>query len=273
MIRRFSISLLVGLALPTPHEAQVAPGTTTALEVAVEDAAALWSRHDGTGFANDVVRAAFHAAGVEVTFRVVPYARCKQLVIEGAVPACFSMSRDPALKGVVLFPSMPILVCYADLVQDPARPVRATRLRDLPRGTVVGTVLGYEYPDAVREAVKTGAIVLDEAPSEDMLLRKLAAGRLPVALVNVNDNKSVAYLSALAQIAKPAVRVERVGALESFAGFSARHARGPWALKKYEEGMRIIGASGTLTAITRRWADSSQAAIRTARPETSRPRP
>ena len=93
------------------------------------------------------------------------------------------MSRDPGLKGAVLFPSIPIFTCYADLVQDKSHPAPGARLRDLPRGTVVGTVMGYDYPDALRRAVKSGAIVLDESPSEDMLLRKLAAGRLPAAVI------------------------------------------------------------------------------------------
>src|SRR6185369_12478061 len=47
------------------------------LPIAVEDDAGPWSQHDGTGFANDVVRAAFKATGVEVELLVVPYARCK----------------------------------------------------------------------------------------------------------------------------------------------------------------------------------------------------
>ena len=38
------------------------------LEVAVEDAADVWSRADGTGYANDIVRAAFRAGGIEPRF-------------------------------------------------------------------------------------------------------------------------------------------------------------------------------------------------------------
>jgi polar amino acid transport system substrate-binding protein len=270
MIRRLVIPLAAGVALSLPHDVHEGP-RAPAIDVAVEDAAALWSRRDGTGLANDVVRTAFRAAGVDITLRVVPYARCKQMAIQGDVVGCFSMSRDPGLKGVVVFPAMPIFVCYADLIRDPARPLAGTSLRNLPRGTVVGTVLGYEYPDAVREAVKSGAIVLDEAPSEDMLLRKLAAGRLPAALVNVNDSKSLAYLTALAHIPATAMRVERVGTLQSYIGFSVRHPRGAWALAKYEEGMRRISANGALNGIARQWAESSSAAVRAARQDKAPP--
>ena len=264
-----TLGFLVLAAGSLPAHAPAAP----ALEVAVEDAAALWSRGDGTGFANDVVRAAFHAAGIEVAFRVVPYARCKQMVRQGAVAACFSMSRDPDLKGSVLFPSVPIFTCYADLFLDPKHPLAGAHLRDLPRGTVVGTVLSYEYPDEVRKAVKSGAIVLDESPTEQMLLRKLAAGRLPAAIFNVNDAKSIAYLSALAHVPNTAVRVDRVGVLQSYLGFSVKHPRGAESLKKFEEGLRRIGGDGTLAEISRRWADTSRRVVAAATSETARPRP
>jgi polar amino acid transport system substrate-binding protein len=254
------LTLSLGLALFAGPAAGQRTGQP-AIEIAVEDAAALWSRPDGTGFANDVVRAAFKASGIDVIFRVVPYARCKRLLVEGAVVACFSMSMHPDLRGTVLFPSSPIFTCYTELVQSTAHPLAVKRLRELPRGTNVGSVLGYEYPEPILKAVKDGAIVLDESESEESLLRKLSAGRLPAALVNVNDSKSLGYLNAIAHAPSAAVRVERVGALPSYLGFSARHAKAKWAFQKYEEGMRIIAGNGRIGAITREWSDSAAAAI------------
>jgi hypothetical protein len=270
LLRPLALPLLIFMSNPAPAQAP-ASARTVPLEIAAEDAADLWSRADGTGLANEVVRAAFLAAGVEVTFRVVPYARCKQMVREGSVAACFSMSRDPELKGVVLFPSTPIFTCFSELVQDKAHPAPAARLRDLPRGTVVGTVLGYEYPDALRAAAKSGAVVLDESPSEEMLLRKLAAGRLPAAVLNVNAEKSIEYVTASAHLPGNAERLDRVGELASFVGFSAKNPQGPVALKKFEEGIRVVIANGTVAAISRRWADTSAAVIRASRAPVKRP--
>ncbi len=257
------IAICAALAAPL---CAAAPQSAPSLEIAVEDAAAVWSRPDGTGLANDVVRAAFHASGIEVKLRVVPYARCKRSVLSGDVVACFSMSRDPSLNGAVLFPAMPIFVCYAELIQNPARPLRAARLQDLPRGTVIGTVLGYEYPEALNAAVKSGAIVLDEAPSEEHLMRKLAAGRLAGAVVNVNESKPLAFLSAVSHVPNTMMRVERIGTLPSFLGFSVKHPKGAWALEKYESGMRAIAGNGVLAAITRRWTESAAAFVRAAGP-------
>ena len=69
------------------------------LEIHVENAADPFSRPDGTGYANDVVRAAFESVGVRVKFTVVPYARCKYKVLSGAAAVCVSMSWDPSFEG------------------------------------------------------------------------------------------------------------------------------------------------------------------------------
>jgi ABC-type amino acid transport substrate-binding protein len=268
MIKATLYSLLAGIAIATMPAPP--PPPPPPLEIAVEDAAALWSRPDGTGFANDVVRAAFKASGVDVNFRVVPYARCKRMLVDGAVVACFSMSMHPDLTASVVFPAMPIFTCYTDLVQNPVHPLSAAHLRDLPRGTAVGSVLGYEYPEPILKAVKDGAIVLDESQSEESLLRKLAAGRIAAALVNVNESKSLAYLNAIARTPSAAVRVERIGVLQSYLGFSKRHANAKSAMQKYEEGMRRIASNGVLSGLARQWGDSAAAGIRAAQSSTGR---
>lgn len=241
------------------------------LQVAVEDAADPWSRADGTGFANDVVREAFQAAGVQVRFLVVPYARCRSMAIEGAVAACFSMSAAPDQKGTVRFPSQALFQCFTELLQNPSWPLKSGRLHDLPRGTVVGTVIGYEYPPEVRRAAATGAIRLEESASETILLRKLAAHRLSAALVNLNESKPLDYVRALAGVTSGVGDAGRVGTLSSYIGFSVRHPRGAWALEKFDRGMRRLSASGALVRLRRRWADSSAATVR-AQPVSPKPR-
>ncbi len=59
---------------------------------------------DGTGYVNDAVRAAFHAAGWTVELKVIPYARCKALATSGKLAGCFSASRTPELEGVLQSP-------------------------------------------------------------------------------------------------------------------------------------------------------------------------
>lgn len=228
----------------------------------MEDAADLWSRADGTGFANEVVTAAFRAARVPMELSIMPYARCKQLVVEGTVAACASMSRDRTSATSVRFPALPLFVCYTELLENSARPLPSANLSALPRGTRVGIVLGYEYPPAVDSALHNGRIILEASPSEEILMRKLAAGRVDAALMNLNGVKTLPYVIALAGLPANIVSRGRVGTLESFLGFSLQHPRSVDAMSQFESGMRTIRASGELTAITRRWTDTSRAVTR-----------
>src|SRR5829696_4417111 len=110
------------------------------IEIGVEDGAGRWSRPDGTGYSNDVARAAFAAAGVEVRLRVLPYKRCKQLALTGELAACLAMSPEPALRGRIVFPANPLFVFSSELLVRADVP-RPRRVEELRRGAVVGTVL------------------------------------------------------------------------------------------------------------------------------------
>jgi ABC-type amino acid transport substrate-binding protein len=228
-------------------------GADTTVEIAVEDAADPWSRRDGTGYANDVVRAAYQAVGVRALFRVVPYTRCKRLVTEGAVVACFSMSRDSTLAHDVVFAKAPLFVCNADYFENRAKPLGARRPEDVRRGTVVSIVLGYEYPESVHQLARRGIIRLEPSPSEEISLRKLAAGRVDAAIINYNDVKNVAYLSASVGAPGMLRPAFRAGVLESFIGFSRRHPRGAWARERFDRGLRTIAADGRLKRIEADW--------------------
>ena len=74
------------------------------LTVAVEDEAAPWSQKDGSGFANDVVKAAFKASKVDILLQVVPYSRCKHMVVQGEVAACLACRGYRSWKGKSFFP-------------------------------------------------------------------------------------------------------------------------------------------------------------------------
>jgi ABC-type amino acid transport substrate-binding protein len=245
----------------SPLAAQRPPAADSVLDIAVEDDADIWSRADGTGFANDVVRAAFQAAGVGVRLHVVPYARCKQQVVDAAVVACFSMSQLPALA----VPEQPLFVYFSDYFRRAGGPPLPATPDRLPHGTTVGVVLGYEYPASVYDLELRGVIRLESSPSEAVNLRKLAAGRVDLAIVNHNETKPDALLLARAGVTATVERTFRAGVLPSFLGFSRAHPRTPWAMARFTQGMRIIAANGTLRRIQNRWANEANAVARSLR--------
>ena len=226
---------------------------SNSLVIAVEDDAAPWSRADGTGYANDVVSAAFKAVGVDVELRVVPYARCKRMAIRGTAAGCFSMSPSPEFNGLIELSAKPLFTPYAGYFYNVNKPPQAKRQEDLPAKTVVGTVIGYEYPPEFERLVKAGIITLEESPSEVMNLKKLAAGRVDLALLTYDEMKSPAWLMTRAGVGDKVKTTFRAGALNSYIGFSLKHPQGAWALQQFNKGFDIITRNGALRRIQQMW--------------------
>jgi len=227
---------------------------TKSLVIAVEDDAAPWSRADGTGYANDVVVAAFSAVGIDVKLRVMPYARCKRMAIKGDVAGCLSMSPSTEFQGLIELSAKPLFTCYAGYFYNVNRPPRVTRQTDLPAKTVVGTVIGYEYPAEFEGLKQKGIIVLEESPSEELNLKKLALGRVDLALLTYNQVKSPQWLISRAGVEGKVKTAFQAGLLQSYIGFSRKHSEGLWALQQFNKGYRLISANGTLRHIGSAWS-------------------
>jgi hypothetical protein len=245
-MRWLAVALLSALASPARAEEP--------LVLAAEDEAAPWSNRDGTGFANDLVVSAFRAAGVEARLEVVPYSRCKHLAVTGKVAACFSMSWVPELEGKVVFPEAPLFRCRAEYWEATARPLGPVGLGGLPRGTLVASVLDYEYPPSFDEARRRGLLAADPSPSEEVALRKLVLGRTRLAVIMADPaSKPAAGVAERAGVAGQ-VRLAFVeGENLSFIGFSAAHPRGAWARARFQEGFRAIQRDGTAARIAAAW--------------------
>jgi polar amino acid transport system substrate-binding protein len=230
------------------------------LLIAVEDAAAPWSYQDGTGYANDLVREAFRAVGVEVTFKVVPYVSCKRLVVNGAVVGCFSMSPEPGLEREVTFAETPLFTVWFDYFYNRKKPLAATSEGNIPRGTLVGIVIGYEYPPYVRQ-LKGRGVILQESRDEETNLKKLAHGRIDAAIITHNDLKPVETMIVKAGATGSIEFLFRSGVMGSFIGFSKKHPQGEVARKKFNEGFRIIRKNGRVKQIMARWDQASKSEL------------
>jgi len=223
------------------------------LEIYVENAADPFSRPDGTGYANDVVRAAFEAVGVRIKFRVVPYTRCKYKVLSGEAAACVSMSWDPSFEGRIRFADTPLIKVTPVYYENRARPLIARSEAELGKGVVTGTIRGYEYPKTVMEAHARG-MVFDENSSEQANLQKLALGRIDAVMVMSNPLTGVGHWAKDADV-ETLVRIAFTSASseEGYFAVSISHRDGLPALGQYNEGIRIITANGLLEQIRARW--------------------
>jgi polar amino acid transport system substrate-binding protein len=223
------------------------------LLIAVEDDAAPWSQRDGTGFANDIVRAAFKAVGSEIELSVVPYARCKDMAIKGKAVACFTMSWVPELAGKIVFAEKPLFRCSVDYFASNKRPLKANSEETIAKGTIIGIVNGYEYPPSLYALKEKGIVVLEESESEELNLKKLSLGRIDAALVTHNETKPAELLLARAGVTRQVTRTFKSGVNDSFIGFSTKHPDGMKAMEKFNDGYRIITANGDRQLIEKKW--------------------
>ncbi|MES2177675.1 MAG: transporter substrate-binding domain-containing protein [Gemmatimonadota bacterium] len=227
--------------------------TPVRLEVAVEDEADPWSRKDGNGYANDIVRAAFAAANVDAHLVVTPYARCKQMVVQGSVVACFSMSPYPRQSDHVIFAPKPLFVIHSVLIERADSTASAPSAAGKAVAKRVGVVRGYEYPDPVYRFEASGAAVFDYSASEAINLRKLMARRLDAVLVNLDKMKTLPHVLALAGVTGKVRRSMDFGDMRAYLGFSRKHPQSQWALARYTEGLALISENGEADRIRVEW--------------------
>lgn len=231
--------------------------TVDTLTILAEDDAAPWSYPDGSGCANEIVVAAFAAAGVEVNLKPVPYARGKKAVLEGMSVGCFSMAPEPELGGNVLFPKMPLFICSTSFLQKSGSllTIDSLRARAASADTVmVGIVFGYEYPPLLKNLQKEGLIRIEESRSELINLKKLDADRIDLALTNHNQFKSWNAMCKEANVRHPVSAAFDCGEMKLYIGFSSRHPRSAWALQVFEEGYEEAAKKGTLQLIMDNWS-------------------
>ncbi len=221
------------------------------VRILVEDAASPWSNRGGDGYANDLVRAAFAAAGVDVALVVVPYARCKALVMQGGAVGCFSMSAAPELGSLVRFADKPLFSVIPKFYYNVSRKIAARSVADLKPGMRVGIVHGYEYPPFVSELAARG-IILEHARSDVASLQKLDAGRIDAALLMTDEMRSEELIQRQAGVHNIAFAFQSKP-MESFIGFSTLHPDGEAQRRRFNAGFHTISENGTRQNIQASW--------------------
>lgn len=132
-----------------------------------------------------LVRLAFSAMGHSLEVSFFPWRRAMQTGLGpgfvGFFPGYWSQERA---EGPCAFsdPAGSSPLGFAEAI---SAPVVWTTLDDLT-GKTIGTVAGYVNAAGVRERADQGLLTLEPAPDDLTNLRKVAAGRLPLAEIDVN---------------------------------------------------------------------------------------
>jgi len=249
---RHPVPLLIAMALCLP--AAAATGEPE-VALAAEDDAAPWSYADGSGYVNDLVRAAFAAAGWRVRLNILPYARCKQMAMRGQVAGCFSASRTPETAQVLLFPAHPVFEARNVLWVAVDSPLQGCDPAGWPHKPSVAFVNGYEYTPALDALRDTGKVAVEVADAESEGLRKLSARRIDAAVVTVDTVKRIDVVLRHAQVRHAVRALCDFGGVPAYVAFSRRHPQGAAARTAFDAGMETLQRNGDLARLQKRWAE------------------
>lgn len=224
------------------------------IRIGAEDDAAPWSYADGTGYVNDLVRAAFNAVNWRVDYDVQPYPRCKMLASAGKQSACFSVSHTPDLNQTLLFPDEPVFIAKNILFARPDSILQGCSADNWPKNTSVGLVNGYEY-QAEGEALRQDKRVkIDMTRSEALNLRKLAAGRIDAALITIDSIHNLEFMALLANVKPNFKPICDYGGAPAYIAFSKSHPLGLAGLNAFNKGMAMIIKNGTKAQLEKEWS-------------------
>ncbi|MBB5192886.1 polar amino acid transport system substrate-binding protein [Silvimonas terrae] len=240
---------LLLLALLSPF--YLLPAQAQTIVVGAEDD---WYPYSGKvggeaqGMAEDIVRAAFAASGVDVRFVSLPYARCVHMVRTGELEACFDTSRTRENEGDFLWPARPMFTSKALIY------ARADSLdHDLGptalHGKHVAVTNGYEYGSDFDGDVTVTREVTNQTIYS---FRMLALGRVQYALA---FEKVARYLiDTHPQEFSGKVKVVGLSAeTQLYCVFSRKFPDAATGLALFDRGFATIQANGTYRDILASW--------------------
>lgn len=199
------------------------------------------------GFAVDLVRAAWAAAGVPVELVPLPYARCMREVEAGKLAGCFDTLRDSRTEDQYLWHKYHLFRARIGIYgrsDGSAAPMNVQALR----GKRVGVTNGYDYGAAFDG---DPAMVRDVATSDLTTLRKLVAGRVDYALVF--DRVAQQIASVHPELAKGFTQRGVLVEPLLYISFTKRMPGLEALIARFDAGLERVRQSGEYARIEARW--------------------
>jgi polar amino acid transport system substrate-binding protein len=202
-----------------------------------------------SGFAVDVIEAAYAKMNIKVEFVAAPYSRCLMLTKAGRALGCFDSLNDVTLAPDFLFHHEPLFKATIGIYARSKNQLRSVSASDLS-GRTVGVTHEYTYGDAIEKDKK---IVREVAPSDVSNLRKLLKERSEFSLVytRIVDYLQVAYPDEFKG------KIRQVGvAFEDnlYVSFSKIWPDSKRYANLLDQGLIAIRADGTYEKLEQKWA-------------------
>ena len=211
------------------------------ITIAAEDDWVPYARADGTGLANEMVKAAFKTVGIDVTYQVFPYIRVLSYLDSGEYVAGFNVPLDDENKDKYIFGKQRLYDVPSQYFVNKSAPLKATKREELVNGEKIGIVRGYGYGDAFNQMAEQGKVRSVISNSDSINLKKQASNRLDPTIIfeksagvllkelGLEDQIEVAFVHEILPI---------------YLAFSKAHPKGQYYSDKFDEGMANLKASG-----------------------------
>ncbi len=215
--------------------------TAETIQIAAEDDWLPYARADGTGLANEIIKAAFKAVEVDVEYRVVPYARALIYIEQGKSIAAFNVPLDEKSQAKYILGKEKLFDAVSAYYFNVAHPQQAKSRDELNNGELVGVVRDYGYGDHYLNLVKTERIREAVTNSESSNLKSLSRGRIDLTIIY--DKTANILLSRL----KLQTNIQLAFINETtpiYLAFSRSHSQGQYYADLFDQGMKSIRENG-----------------------------
>jgi len=200
------------------------------------------------GFAEDLIKEAFKAEGIEVKFYSLPYARCMAETKVGNLLGCFDAARNSLLEPNFLWPAYPMYMARINIYALANSTESGLGPHDL-EGREVAVTNNYEYG----EDFDTDKKIHRNVSNQDVQgFRMLMAGRVQYM---VAYDKVANYLFARYkdQFSGKFKIVGQTGAPGLYLAFSRKYPDAQQFVDKFDAGIAVIRQDGRYRLIEEKW--------------------
>ena len=215
-------------------------GIADTIVIGAEDSWPPYSRADGTGISNTIVQEAYNAVGIDVHFRVAPYARLLREVKQGALLGLFNVSREQSTEESYSFGEERLFQAKTFYYHNIRRPLKAKNLSELDNHERVGLILGYEYGSKILDNTR---VVITRVSHQKSLIRMLIYNRIDTAIMfEAIANETFPNVNG-SEIIEKAFEGEHSNI---YVAFSPKFPNMKYYRDKLDEGLRILKSKGRI---------------------------
>lgn len=223
--------------------AAVASTDLTEVTLAAENSWPPFSKADGTGLSNQIIREAYKSQGIDVKYVVAPYARQLVATQNGTYVGVFNVTKEPSTLIKFRFCKERLFKATTAYYINEDKPLNAKAFTDLNAGERVGLIIGYEYGPYILSNLR---VEKHAVSNQTALIRMLLAGRLDTVIM----------FDAIAQYTLPKIpnshKIKRAFDGEHsdiYVAFSKQHKDALYFCEKLDKGLQTLKANGRLEEI------------------------